>query len=41
LQILRKIFLVISEKNKQKFEKNFAKKRKILLIFGGFYGKNR
>ena len=27
------------KKNKQKFKKNFAKKRKILLIFGGFYGK--
>jgi len=38
--MLRKVFLGISEKNKQKFKKNFAKKRKILLIFGGFYGKN-
>lgn len=39
MQMLRKVFLGISEKNKQKFKKNFAKKRKILLIFGGFYGK--
>jgi len=38
--MLRKVFLGISEKNKQKFKKNFAKKRKILLIFGGFYEKN-
>lgn len=28
------------KQNKQKFKKNFAKKRKILLIFDGFYGKN-
>ena len=37
--MLRKVFLGISEKNKQKFKKNFAKKRKILLIFGGFMKK--
>lgn len=41
MQMLRKVFLGILEKNKQKFKKNFAKKRKILLIFGGFLWKKQ
>ena len=40
MTMLRKVFLGISEKNKQKFKKKICGTKKILLIFSGFYGKN-